>query len=152
MSQKPKQQKLSDIYGADVAETENGTWLILRPGTGESAPLRVKLRSIHSKVYRREDQKLDKKFRVQYIAGNGFLDPETQDEKEVLLASRALLVGWEGFLGDDGKDLPFTPQVVQETLRAFAQLRRELFVLARMDENFRSKAQQDAERDELAKN
>lgn len=131
---------------------ENGAWQILRPAQGKIPAMRVKIRSVHSKTYRREDQKLDKKYRVQYIAGSGILDPETQDEKEVILVSRALLVDWENVAGDDGKPLAFTPQVVQQVLRDYPQFRRELMVLARMDENFRSKAQQDMEREEIAKN
>ncbi len=148
---------LSELYGQD-SESESGKWIILRPEQGKAGDpsympaLEVKLRSVHSRVVRREEQKLDRKYRVQIIAGNGFLDPDTQDEKDVLLVSRAVLVDWRGFQDDAGAALEFKPKVVQDTLTEFAQLRRELLILARIDENFRSAAQVDTERSELAKN
>jgi hypothetical protein len=144
--------KLSDVYASDPDASENGRWLDLRPATKKVKALRVKVRSLHSKVCRREDAKLDKKYRVQYLAGNGILDPETQDEKEVLFVSRGVLVDWDNFVGDDDQPLPFKPEVVQATLREFPQLRREILMLARMDDNFRPPELVAAEREGMAGN
>lgn len=143
---------LGAVYATDADAAENGTWIILRPETSTDPAMSVKLRSAGSKRVRTEEQKLDRKYRVQIMAGNGFLDPDSQDERDVLLISRAILVDWKGMPDDTGKPLPFTPQVVQDTLRAYPQLRRELLVMARMDENFKPKAQVEAEREAMAGN
>lgn len=146
-------RKLSELYATDLESRENGRWVELRPATKTDKALRIKVRSTHSKTVRREEQKLDKKYRMQYIAGDGQLDPDSQDEREVLLVSRAVLIGWENFPNDDGTgELVFTPQVVQDTLRQFPQLRREIIMLARMDETFRPAEIVAAEREGIAGN
>lgn len=143
--------KLSDVYTADQDAAEKGTWLTLRPGTKDDKPLRVQIRSAHSRLVRKEEQKLDRKYRVQYMAGNGQLDPETADEREVVLIAKAVLVSWENFQDDGGKALAFTHKVVTETLTAYPQLRREIMFLARSDDNFRPE-RIEAEREGLAGN
>lgn len=130
--------KLSEVYASNAEDAENGKWFTLRPGTKDTKPLRVKIRSAHSRPVRKAEQKLDRKYRVQYMAGNGVLDPDTQDERDTQLVTTAILVAWENFEGDDGQPLAFTHKVVTETLTEFPQLRREILFMARMDDNFRA--------------
>lgn len=142
---------LSEVYASNEEDAENGKWFDLRPGTADTKALCVKLRSAHSRKVRKEEQKLDKRYRVQYMAGNGVLAPDISDEREVLLIAGAVLVGWENFDDDAGKPLPFTHKVVTETLTAFPQLRREILFTARLDDNFRPD-RTEAEQEGVTKN
>lgn len=143
--------KLSEVYASNEEDAENGKWLTLRPASGDSKPLEVKIRSAHSRKVRKEEQKLDKKYRVQYMAGNGVLDPSSQDERDVELVAKAILVDWKNFDADDGTSLVFGHKVVSETLAAFPQLRREILFMARMDDNFRPE-RTEAEREAVVGN
>jgi hypothetical protein len=72
------------------------------------------------------------------MAGNGVLDPEQADEREVLLLAKGILLGWENFERTTASRWIHPFKVVTETLTAFPQLRREILFMARMDDNFRA--------------
>jgi hypothetical protein len=141
---------LDEVYSPNTEDAENGKWFDLRPASKDTKALRVKIRSAHSRAARKEEIKLDKRYRVQYMSGNGVLDPDTADEREVLLLAKGILLGWENFQ-HNGKVLDFVFKNVTETLAAFPQLRRELLFMARLDDNFRAD-RTEGEREGVTKN
>lgn len=143
---------LSEQFATDDAEAESGRWFnIPGPLKEGQRPMRVRLRSVHSRKYRMELAKLARKFRTQFLAGDGVLDADSQDDHDVMLGSRALIVEWEGVY-DEGKEVPSSAQPIQDTLRKFPAFRRMLLLMAKLDENFRPIDQAVAELEAMAGN
>lgn len=138
-----RKSKLDQLFGSDEDGAENGKWVEIRPG------IRFKLRSVHSKHYRREEAKQQRKNRSLILQNNGILDPETEDETQIVLLQRSGVVDWDG---DGLEGLPFTVDNLRSVLKKYPALRREVLYHMRVDETFRAPDVVAAELDKLAGN
>jgi hypothetical protein len=100
----------------------------------------VKVRSMESPIVREFQNKQMRKHRQTVMANGGLLPPALQDKMEIEVLVKAVIVGWQGVLGPDGKELPFNPENVTKVLTDLREFRKEISSLASMNETFRKEA------------
>lgn len=136
---------IAALFSTDEESTEKGAWIPIRPG------LRFRIRSVHSKAVRTEETRLTRKNRGKLVQAQGILDPDDADATEVLLVARAVVTGWEG-AELDGKPLDYSRGNCERLMVRFPQLRREVMMHARTDDNYRPPEAAAAELEAMAGN
>jgi hypothetical protein len=142
-----------DEFELDTSAVEDGKWFDIRPATSTAKAMRWRLRSVASKKFRTTENKLVKEFRKDFIANGGnHLAPDRQDDYDALLLTDGAVVDWEGVEEKDGTEIRFSRKNALRVVTEYPRLRRELFMWARSDENFKPAAQREAEQEEILGN
>ena len=122
---------IKDLYGTDSRLENEGAMVEFRGG------IQIRVRSENSTIVREYANRLLKKQRQLYMANNGIVPPGISDKNDIALCTNVLITGWKNVIGEDGKEVEFTPQNVERLMTDYPALRRDVMFAARTDETFR---------------
>jgi len=117
------------MYATDRDAEENGKWFELAPG------MKFKLRRFKSQHATKVREALEKPF--DKLRKNGALDTTIMTDIIKETIARSIIVDWEGVIGTDDSEIPYSAARAQELIEALPELADEIAGLAGAMDNFR---------------
>jgi hypothetical protein len=125
------------LYATDPQLELDGTAIDL----GDGATVRIA--RFNNARHRAALDRLRKPYRSFTLAGRDIPD-DIAERIAIDAMVEAILLGWDGFIGDDGQALPFSPEAARRLLTEVKDFRDQIAFLAMQAETFRRQAQADA--------
>lgn len=116
-------------FDTDTKKENEGVWEPLGPGA------RVLVARLGNKAYNEAFKNIPHGVRLQMEAG--MIDDEHAEELICNLLSQTVLLNWEG-VGEDGKELPYSPENAQKMLLKHKNFRNFIWTLASEQSRFRA--------------
>lgn len=125
-------------YATDSKKEEEGVWKEFDGG------IKLKLRRLSSKASQDARKEAEKPYTSQLREK----EPDTEILEKVFIQqlARGVIVDWEGVQDEDGKEIPFTPDLGVELLsdEALKDFRGEVIGFAISRDTFKAEANKDA--------